>query len=285
MEDFAAIEANWNDKASSIREIARKLALGLDSFVFLDDAPLEREWVKSQLPEVAVIELGPSVFHYVENLDRGRYFFAISLSVEDRMRAQQYQSEATRKDLQAKSQSLDDFLAQLQLRARQAAVDETNLTRVTQLVNKTNQFNLTTRRYTESQVQQFVKDPQAWAGAFHLADKISEYGLIGVILCRPCETNQWEIDTWLMSCRVLGRQMEKFMFDRLIEAAQKRGIAGLIGVYRPTPKNGLVTDHYEKLGFEKVAETAGEIRYRLAIPANPVHTATHIRDESVVLAE
>ena len=284
MEDFAAFEANWNDKASSIREIARKLSLGLDSLVFLDDNPLEREWVRSQLPEVAVVELGASVFHYVEDLDRCQYFFAISLSSEDRARAEQYRSEAVRKHLQATSQSLDEFLSQLQLRASQAAVDSSNLARVTQLVNKTNQFNLTTRRYTEAQVQQLASDAQGWAGAFHLADKMGDYGLIGVIFCRLCEADQWEVDTWLMSCRVLGRQMEKFMFDRLTEAAQKQGIAGLVGVYRPTQKNGLVKDHYDKLGFEKLSEAPDETRYMLAVPAQSVLTATHIRNESGKLA-
>ena len=284
MEDFAAFEANWNDKASSIREIARKLSLGVDSFVFLDDNPLEREWVRSQIPELAVVELGPSVFHYVDDLDRGRYFFAVSLSAEDRSRAEQYRSEAVRKHLQATSQSLDEFLAQLQLRASSASVDEKNLGRVTQLTNKTNQFNLTTRRYTEAQVQKLAADPECWASAFHLADRMGDYGLIGVIFCRPCETGQWEVDTWLMSCRVLGRQMEKFMFDRLIEAAQSRDIGEIVGVYRPTAKNGLVKDHYEKLGFEKISEGPDEVRYHLAVPAGRQLAATHIRNESASLS-
>jgi FkbH-like protein len=284
MEDFAAFEANWNDKASSIREIGRKLSLGLDSFVFLDDNPLEREWVRSQIPELAVVELGPSVFHYVEDLDRGRHFFAISLSAEDRGRAEQYKSEAVRKHLQATSQSLDEFLAQLQLRASCAAVDQVNLTRVAQLTNKTNQFNLTTRRYTEAQVQNLASETGNWAAAFHLADRMGEYGLIGVIFCRPRQAGQWEIDTWLMSCRVLGRQMEKFMLDRLIEAAQGQGIRELIGVYRPTPKNGLVRDHFDKLGFEKIGEDLQESLYRREVPAVAVRQATHIRNENGVLS-
>jgi FkbH-like protein len=281
MEDFAAFEANWNDKVTSIREIARKLSLGLDSLVFLDDNPMEREWVRSQVPEVAIVEVGSSVFRFVEDLDRARYFFAVSLSAEDRARAGQYRTEAARKHLQATSQSLDEFLAQLLLRASAAAVDSANLVRITQLTNKTNQFNLTTRRYTEAQVQKLAGDTQGWAAGFHLADKMGDYGLIGVIFCRPTRVDQWEVDTWLMSCRVLGRQMERFMFDRLIEAAQARSIAEVIGVYRPTPKNGLVKDHYEKLGFEKISETPEEIRYRLAVPATAVYLATHIKNETV----
>jgi FkbH-like protein len=284
-EDFAAFEANWNDKASSIREIARQLSLGLDSFVFLDDNPLEREWVRSQLPEVAVVELGSSVFRYVADLDRGRHFFAISLSAEDRARAEQYRDEAARKHLQATAQSLDEFLAQLQLRAWWSPVNSSNLARVTQLTNKTNQFNLTTRRYTEAQTQQLAGDPRCWTGAFHLADRMGEYGLIGLIFCRAGDSaDEWEIDTWLMSCRVLGRQMEKYMFDRLVEAAQSRGVRSIVGVYRPTQKNRLVEDHYAQLGFERIAATPEEVRYSLTVPHEAMTTATHIRNESEALS-
>ncbi len=283
MEDFAAFEANWNDKASSIREMARKLSLGLDSFVFLDDNPLEREWVRSQLPEVAVVELGASAFHYVQDLDRRRLFYAISLSAEDRARSEQYRGEAERKHLQATSQSIDEFLAQLQLRASCAPVVEKNMARVTQLTNKTNQFNLTTRRYTEAQVRQLVDRAGAWAGAFHLADRMGDYGLIGVVFCLPGpQAGQWEIDTWLMSCRVLGRQMEKYMFDRLVEAARERGITEIAGVFKPTQKNALVRDHYPQLGFTRAGEEAGEVRYRYAVPDETAPSAIHILNDTMV---
>ena len=273
LEDFAAFEANWNDKASSMREIARKLSLGLDSFVFIDDNPIEREWVRSQLPEVAVCELGDSAFTYVADLDRPRYFYALSLSAEDSARADQYRSEAARKHLQATAQSLDEFLAQLQLEASCVPVDARNLARVAQLTNKTNQFNLTTRRYTEAQVRQLADDPTAWTGAFHLSDRMGDYGLIGVVFCRSRQPHEWIIDTWLMSCRVLGRQMEKFMFDRIIEAAQERGIRTIFAQYLPTPKNGLVREHYDRLGFTRLSETD----YELPVPRDEVKTATHIR--------
>ena len=280
VEDFAAFEANWNDKAHSIREIAKKLSLGLDSFVFIDDNPLEREWVRSQLPDVAVVELGPTVFHYIRDLDRARPFFAVSLSAEDQARAEQYRSEAQRKHLQATSESLDEFLAQLQLQACVERVSEKNLARVTQLTNKTNQFNLTTRRYTEAQVRQLADDPTAWTGAFHLADRMGDYGLIGVIFCRAADEDAWEVDTWLMSCRVLGRQMEKFMFDRLVEAAQAAGIRRITGVFRPTAKNVLVRDLYDQFGFQRISESPEEVRYELAISSELRITATHVRNIS-----
>jgi len=280
LDSFAAIEANWNDKASQLREIARKLALGTDTFVFLDDNPVEREWIRSQLPDVAVVEPGPSVFHFVRNLNLGRYFFSISLSTEDYSRADHYREEAARQRLHATAKSLDEFLIGLQLRARRIVVDAGNLSRVAQLTNKTNQFNLTTRRYTAAQIQGLLDDPRNWGSGFQLTDRMGEYGLIGVILCRFCSSDQWEVDSWLMSCRVLGRQMETFMFDRLVEEARARNIKEILGVYRPTPKNGLVKKHYDQLGFEKISETPEEIRYRLVVPAHSENTATHIIDES-----
>jgi FkbH-like protein len=224
------------------------------------------------------VDLGPTVFHYVHDLDRARPFFALSLSAEDEARAEQYRSEAQRKHLQATSESLDEFLAQLQLQASIEAVNEKNLARVTQLTNKTNQFNVTTRRYTDAQVWSLASDPSSWTAAFHLSDRMGDYGLIGVIFCRPAEHDSWEVDTWLMSCRVLGRQMEKFMFDRLVEAAQEAGIRRIIGVFRPTAKNVLVRDLYDQFGFKRAAESPEEVRYELAVPHERVHTATHVRN-------
>lgn len=280
LDDFAAFEANWNDKAQNLREIAAKLSLGLDSFVFLDDSPIEREWVRTQLPQVTVIEVGTSPATWVRDLDRGMYFFSLSLSKEDLARAEQYRSEAQREMLRSTSQSLEDFLAGLHLEASAAPVSKANLTRVTQLVNKTNQFNLTTRRYTEAQVQQLTERPRSWTAAFQLSDRMGAYGLIGVVFCIPAGVDHWEIETCLMSCRALGRQMERFMFDRMLEEAAALGIRKITGVYRPTGKNGLVADLYPKFGFTKSLETPAETRYEIAVPDTLVPTATHIRNVS-----
>jgi FkbH-like protein len=277
LDDFACFKANWQDKAQNLREIAAELRLGTDSLVFLDDSPVEREWVRSQMPEVAVVDLGASVFHYVRDLDRGHYFFTLSLSAEDQARASQYQEEAAREQLRATAASLDEFLAGLQLRASVAPISAANIARVTQLVNKTNQFNVTTRRYTEPQVQQIAADPCGWARAFHLADRMGDYGLIGVIFCRPAGDKEWDIDTWLMSCRALGRQMEKFMFERLLTAAVDREIRVITGVYRPTAKNGLVANLYPDLGFEQFSADAGETRYRFRVPEQVTTLAPHVR--------
>jgi len=255
LDDFAAFHANWDDKAQNIRAIAQELSLGLDSFVFLDDNPIERAWVQSQIPEVAVAALGPSIFTWTQDLDRRHFFDAVTLSQEDLKRAGQYQQEAARQTLSSTYESLDEFLAQLDLKPAAEPVDAKNLARVTQLINKTNQFNLTVRRYTEAQVRQLAGAPGGWAQAFHLSDRFGSYGLIGVILCKPAQRDDaWEIDTWLMSCRALGRKMEKYMFARLVEAAAARGVRKLIGIYVPAAKNALVARHYEQMGFS----TAGE---------------------------
>jgi FkbH-like protein len=146
-------------------------------------------------------------------------------------------------------------------------------------VNKTNQFNVTTRRYTEAQICAISRDPQGWAGAFHLTDRMANYGLIGVLLCRPAGVSGvWEIDTWLMSCRALGRQMEKFMFDRLIEAAIARQVRQLLGTFCPTSKNGLVKDLYDQMGFRRIFEGTDQIRYEFNVPSVPTLTASHIRN-------
>jgi FkbH-like protein len=280
--DFAAFEANWNDKAHSIRAIAQRLSLGLESFVFLDDNPVEREWIRSQLPEVAVVDAGPSIFYYVQCLDRERYFYPLALSAEDQARAEQYRTESTREQMRAAAQSLEQFLLDLRLRASVTPITGANLARVAQLTNKTNQFNLTTRRYTDEQIRTLAADPNGWTAAFHLADRMGDYGLIGVLFCTPAESpHRWEIDTWLMSCRALGRQMEKYIFDRLIEAAQARGVREIIGIYRPTAKNGLVADLYDQLGFRRMDACEGETQYILPVPENAITTATHVADQTV----
>ena len=205
LDDFAAFRANWDDKAANIRNIAEELSLGFDSFVFIDDNPLEREWVRSQLPDVAVVELGPSIFQWVREIDRSRNFFSLTLSGEDLARAQQYQQQSERETMRSAYGSVEDFLQQLQLEASVEPVSSANLARVTQLINKTNQFNLTTRRYTEAQIAQWMADDSGWMGAFQMSDRFGSYGLIGVLICRAKSSETWEVDTWLMSCRTLGR--------------------------------------------------------------------------------
>jgi FkbH-like protein len=250
LDDFVAFVANWDDKVTNLRRIAEMLRLGLDSFVVLDDNPLERGWIRQELPQVAVVELGATPSTYVRALDRGRHFASLTWSDEDRARTNQYRRNAAVESARVDSGSLDAFLQGLNMRGTCRPIGPENLARVVQLTNKTNQFNLTTKRYTEAQIERLRAMPDAWSGVFTLVDGYGDHGIIGLLIAVPADTPAtWEIDTWLMSCRVLGRRFEEFMADRLIEAARQRGVSRIVGVYRPTEKNSLVADLYPRLGF------------------------------------
>ncbi len=279
LDDFAAFEANWDDKVTNLRRVAARLSLGTESFVFLDDNPFERAWVRSQMPEVAVVELGASPATYVRDLDAGRYFEVLTVSHEDLQRAELYRREHERDGLRAQAASIEEFLAGLRMQASAVPVSEQNLQRVTQLVNKTNQFNLTTRRYSEARVRGLASAPGAWTGVFELADRFGHHGIVGLLFCVSGESRQtWEIDTWLMSCRVLGRQLERFMLDRAVEAARQAGVSRLRGLYRPTPKNSIVADLFERLGFTSCGEIEDGRCYELTVAAATTPYSTFIEE-------
>lgn len=282
LEDFAVFLANWDDKATNLRRIAQTIGVGIDSLVMLDDNPCERGWIRTEMPDVAVPELGATVFTYVRDLDRARLFPAIAWSPEDTRRADGYRVEREREEVLAASGTLEEYLVSLSMRAACVAVDETNLERVTQLTNKTNQFNVTTRRRTIAEVRQLAAS--GWTGVFSLQDRFGDYGIIGVMFALPGgEPAAWTIDTWLMSCRVLRRDVEKFMFDCLIDAARAAGVLDIRGEYIPTEKNGLVADLFPSLGFELVSTDVGRSRYALRVDrvAAPLSTAI-AREPSVV---
>jgi FkbH-like protein len=253
--DFVAFVANWDDKATNLERIAQTLRLGLESFVVLDDNPLERAWIRRHLPQVAVVEVGPSPSTYVRELDRGRYFTSLTCSSEDRTRTQRYRQAAAAESARAHAATLETFLQSLQMRGTCRPIAPDNVARVVQLTNKTNQFNLTTKRYTDGQIARLCSTPGAWSGVFGLSDCYGDHGTIGLLVAVPTDTPAtWAIDTWLMSCRVLGRRFEEFMADRLVAAAREGGIARLVGTYRPTGKNGIVADLYTRLGFARAGE-------------------------------
>ena len=288
LDDFAAFQANWDDKAGNLRRIASSIGVGLDSLVFIDDNPFERAWIRSQLPEVAVPELGSSVFTYVRDLDRGRYFPAITWSPEDRLRADGYRKEQERASAREGAGSLEDFLAGLHMRGTCEPVSDANIERVTQLTNKTNQFNLTTRRRTVTEVRQLAALAAGWTGVFSLQDRYGDYGIIGVLFCVPGgEPGCWDIDTWLMSCRVLRRDVEKFMMDSVIEAARAAGVERIRGRYLRTEKNGQVADLFPSLGFETISRTDEDGRYELRVDkvTSPLSRAIVREGRDVSLAQ
>jgi len=265
--DIAVFQANWEDKASNLEAIARTLEIGLDALVLLDDNAAERAHVRAALPMVAAPELPNEAAYYPTVLMAAGYFETVSFSAEDRERAQSYAANAKRAEVFSQARNLEDYLASLEMKIGFAPFDPVGRGRIAQLINKTNQFNLTTRRYTEAQVAA-METSAAFTLQVRLADRYGDFGMIGVIIAQADGPETWDVDTWLMSCRVLGRQVERAMLGQLAEAARAAGVKTLRARYIPTAKNGMVADHYDKLGFTLVAsdETGGR-EYALDVAA------------------
>ncbi|MDR3507354.1 MAG: HAD-IIIC family phosphatase [Caulobacteraceae bacterium] len=256
---IAVFQANWNDKATNIKAIAEELNLGLASMVFLDDNPVERGLVRRLLPRVAVPELPEDPALYARTLLAAGYFEAVAFSDEDRKRADFYQDNAKRLALQSKVGGVEAYLESLNMRIGFAPFDGVGRERISQLINKSNQFNLTTRRYTEAEVAAAEADAGVFTLQVRLTDVFGDNGMISVVIARPSEPAAWEIDTWLMSCRVLGRKVEQMVLRELVLNARAAGIERLVGVYRPTERNSMVQDHYAKLGFILIEEDEGGV--------------------------
>ncbi|WP_434456108.1 HAD-IIIC family phosphatase [Stutzerimonas urumqiensis] len=270
--DIAAFVANWDDKAGNLRRIAAMLDIGLDALVFVDDNPAERDIVRRELPQVAVPELPDDVADYPARVAAAGYFEAVSFTADDLGRGRSYAANAERKAALSQATDMEGYLRGLEMRLEVSRIGEAERARATQLINKTNQFNLTTRRYSEAEVERLANAPGSLALALRLKDKFGDNGLIGVLLARPdpaLEPGEVLIDSWLMSCRVLGRQVEHAALDVLARAAQAAGYSALVGEYRPTARNGMVAEHYPRLGFEQRPAPAGATadatfwRYRL----------------------
>ena len=255
-EHFAVFQANWSDKGTNIKSISEELALGLESLVFVDDNPFERELVRKALPEVAVPEMPSDPALYARTLAAAGYFELATFSQEDLSRASYYDGNARRAALQKQVGDLNQYLASLNMEITFQPFNETGRARIAQLINKSNQFNLTTRRYTEAEVAEMESDPHCFALQVRLTDSFGDNGMISVVICRATPEGNWDIDTWLMSCRVLGRGVEIMTLREILEHATERGIAKLIGTYRPTDRNKLVEQHYSKLGFTQVESQA-----------------------------
>lgn len=275
-EDIASFVANWNDKPSNIRAIADELNIGLDSMVFVDDNPFERALVRQELPMVAVPEVGEDPATYPQTLADAGYFEGVSITDEDRTRTRQYEGNRQREQLKARTTDLDAYLRSLDMELIWRPFDDIGLHRIAQLINKTNQFNLTTRRYSEDEVRAVIADPGACGLQLRLIDRFGDNGIISIVIGRMQDPHDLLIDTWLMSCRVLGRQVEPTTLNLVAEAAKRLGARRLIGVYVPTKKNGMVEDHYGKLGFALMEEWRdGRRRFSLELPTF-VPTATFI---------
>ncbi len=268
LEHIAVFQANWNDKATNLQAIADELSLGVDSLVFLDDNPVERGLVRKLLPLVAVPELPEEPAYYARTLAAAGYFEAVTFATEDLKRAGFYQDNAKRASLQKQVGGVEAYLASLDMTITFQPFDVTGRARIVQLINKSNQYNLTTRRYTDPEIAEAENDPEVFTLQVRLADIFGDNGMISVVICRPGEPGVWDIDTWLMSCRVLGRKVEHMVLREILEHARAAGVYKLTGAYRPTERNKLVVDHYAKLGFGLVAEEpSGLTRWELLVDA------------------
>jgi FkbH-like protein len=253
--DIACFVANWDDKATNIRAIAAQLNIGIDSLVFADDSPFEQNIVRRELPMVAVPDLPEDPAYYAQCMADAGYFEAVQLTAEDLERNAQYGANAARESFRAVHTDVAGYLKSLNMELHWSPFDRVGLPRIVQLINKTNQFNLRTRRYTEQEVVAVMRQPGVLTLQLRLVDQFGDNGIIGIIIATP-EQDCLKLDTWLMSCRVLGRQVEHATINLVVEEARKRGASRLLGEYLPTKKNGMVREHYQKLGFSRIA--AGE---------------------------
>ena len=260
---IAVFQANWTDKASNLRTIAEKLNLGVDSLVFVDDNPAEREQVRRELPMVGVPELPEDPAYYPRYLAAAGYFEAVAFSDEDRARADQYQTNAARAELMSSSSDMGAYLRSLDMHCHIGPVSSANRARVAQLINKSNQYNLTTRRYTEAQVADMETRPDKLMLQARLEDRFGDNGIISIVIVDR-KGREWDIDTWLMSCRVLGRRVENAVLKTIADYARSQGATALTGSYIPSAKNQMVQDHYKKLSFTLTDKSeSGATRWRL----------------------
>ena len=278
LSDISYFIANWQNKVDNIREIAARLGLGLDSFVFFDDNPVERALVRRYLPAVAVPDVPEDPAGYVAALQLHRYFEMVTYTAEDAARAHYYGQNERRREMQAQATDLESFLASLKMRAKIEEVNVSNLERSAQLINKSNQFNLTTRRYSAAELQTMTRSGDWHTLTLSLRDQLGDNGLISVLLLRR-QADTLEIDTWVMSCRVLQRGVERLARNEITRVARAAGAGRIRGVYIPTPKNALVRDHYAGLGFEPDGSGGRTTYWVLALTDPMPPLATHIELE------
>lgn len=254
-EDFASFIANWDSKAENIKRIAKEINIGLDSIVFIDDNSMERDLVREFLPEVSVPEVKegqPS--SYISAIEKCKYFEQLSISKDDLKRNQAYEENKKRLEMEQACSSYSDYLRNLKMTAEIRQFEDIYLERITQLTNKSNQFNLTTRRYTNAEITKVAHDDGYITLYGRLRDKFGDNGLVSVIIGKIVK-DELQIELWLMSCRVLRRNFEYTMFYELLKKAEQAKISKIRGFYYKTLKNGMVKDFFDSLGFHNIKTT------------------------------
>ena len=259
MEDISIFIANWSNKGDNIKYIQEVLNIGMDSIVFIDDNPFERNLVRTMCPEATVPELPEDPADYLSYLQSLNLFETVSHTEEDAFRTKQYQEETKRVVMQQSFESVDEYLASLDMEAKVESINSFNLARCAQLTQRSNQFNLTTLRYSEEQLKKFI-EKGGKALCISLKDKFGDYGLISLLLLEKAD-HVMEINTWIMSCRVLKRGVEELAINEAVQLGQQEGCSELHGIYLPTAKNGMVKLLYSTMGFEQINDTESILNY------------------------
>jgi FkbH-like protein len=259
LSDISVFVANWDDKASNIRLIQETLNIGMDSIVFLDDNPFERNLVRQMIPEITVPELPEDPALYLQFLQEQNYFEVASFTGAGSDRTAQYQAEYERKKLEQTFESIDDYLKSLEMVGEAKPFEQVRFARIAQLTQRSNQFNLRTIRYTEDEIEKIAADDHYLTLYYTLKDKFGDHGLVSVVILEKKSDKELFVDTWLMSCRVLKRGMEEFTVNKIIETAKASGFEKLSAEYIPTAKNKMVKDIYKTFGFTEVDDGKYEI--------------------------
>lgn len=267
-DDFVNIKANWNPKSINLTETAQEMALLPESYVFVDDNPAERAIIAAQVPGVAIPEIS-GVEHYIQIIDKSGFFEITAFSQDDLKRNEMYQENTKRQQAQAAFVNYEDYLKSLEMKGEIRSFIPMYMSRIAQLTNKSNQFNLTTRRYSQAEIEETAADKNRITLYGKLGDKFGDNGVVSIVIGRIDGVNRDELhmELWLMSCRVLKRDMEFAMMDELVERAKAAGIKKIYGYYYPTAKNAMVKEFYALQGFRKIAEDKeGNTTWEFIIP-------------------
>lgn len=277
LEDISVFVANWHNKADNIKEIAALLNIGLDAMVFVDDNPVERDLVKNFIPQVSVPNLPDDPSLYRQTLDSCQYFETINISSEDCKRTDYYRGNIERNSIKNDFYDLSEYLASLDMVATVGSANSFHLPRMVQLINKSNQFHLTTTRYSETDIIAFENDANVICRYFSLKDRFGDNGLISVVLLKKGQENTLIIDTWCMSCRVLSKGMEEFICEQIVQIGLENGIQKIIGIYIPSAKNNMVSDLYKRLGFSFISTKQDKTtKWELCLTNTLPNKTTHI---------
>jgi FkbH-like protein len=275
LEDFDAFIANWDRKSENIGHLAKKLNIGIQSLVFFDDNPVEREEVRSVYPEVLIVDVPDDPAQFSQALDAYHAFEQVTLTKDDLERAGSYRNERIREEFANSATSFEEYLSKLRMEADIEPFSEADVPRISQLINKTNQFNLTTRRYSEAECMKFLDRERYITRSVRLQDRFGNYGLISVFIAEILKPERrLQVDSWLMSCRVLKRGVEHALFCNVLNECEKLSIGTIDGIYRPTNSNRIVEGLFASLGFSEIKRLPEETQWRLPAPFS--YPSTHI---------